>query len=259
MAAGAATLFGCSGYAYRSKDLEVSHQNQKLKGLRERLRIVAVSDLHLPCFYSSPSELVTRINALKPGIFICAGDIVDKRGNEGLVLGFEKVRANHAKLAILGNWEYQGHVDLQRLRVEYEKARFSLMVNKAIEVAGLTLVGLDDHLHGAPDYKFLNRGLPALGSVLVISHCPESFNFIKGVSASRVITISGHTHGGQIAPFGVVFHTPKGSGPYVQGWYHKGKHSMYVSRGIGTTPGLPVRIGARPELLVLDLVGTASS
>ena len=33
---------------------------------------------------------------------------------------------------------------------------------------------------------------------------------------------------------------------------------MYVMRGIGTTPWIPLRIGAKPELLVLDLVPIGS-
>ena len=40
----------------------------------------------------------------------------------------------------------------------------------------------------------------------------------------------------------------------MQGWYHKGEDAMYVMRGIGTTPGIPFRMGVRPEVLVLDLI-----
>jgi predicted MPP superfamily phosphohydrolase len=65
--------------------------------------------------------------------------------------------------------------------------------------------------------------------------------------------ISGHTHGGQIAPFGHALYTPAGSGRYVKGWYRKGNNSMYVMRGIGTAH-FPIRLGASPELLVLDLI-----
>jgi predicted MPP superfamily phosphohydrolase len=51
--------------------------------------------------------------------------------------------------------------------------------------------------------------------------------------------------------------TPRGSGPYVQGWYYHQNNSMYVMRGVGTSV-LPLRIGARPELLVLDLLPIGS-
>ncbi len=158
-------------------------------------------------------------------------------------------------MATLGNWEYRGKLDLAKLKGEYEKAGFSFLANKAVEISGLVVIGLDDFVHGSPNYQIFQHLPTGTGPLLVVSHCPESFDSISVISPNPVIAISGHTHGGQITPFGVVFYTPRGSGSYVQGWYYRGKHSMYVMRGIGTS-GIPIRIGARPELLVLDLVGT---
>jgi uncharacterized protein len=64
--------------------------------------------------------------------------------------------------------------------------------------------------------------------------------------------LSGHTHGGQVAPFGLATILPRGCGRYVAGWYRdEGGPPMYVSRGIGTSL-VPVRIGATPELVVID-------
>jgi predicted MPP superfamily phosphohydrolase len=52
-----------------------------------------------------------------------------------------------------------------------------------------------------------------------------------------------------VAPFGVATIMPKGCGRYVAGWYRDaGGPPLYVSRGIGTS-GLPIRIGATPELV----------
>jgi predicted MPP superfamily phosphohydrolase len=253
LAAGAASLAGCSAYAYRSTNLEVRNERIAIPGLKETVRVVSASDLHMPCFYTSTSQLINTIIANMPDIFILAGDTIDNRGNEKLVSSFEKVRAKHAKLAVLGNWEYQGQVDLKRLKGQYQKSGFSLLLNKAIEVDKLIIVGLDDFLYGSPDYHILNQRQTSSTPLVVLSHCPESFDYITDVSPNPTITISGHTHGGQIAPLGIALHTPVGSGSYVHGWYRKGEHSMYVMRGIGTS-GIPLRIGARPELLVLDLI-----
>ena len=259
IAAGTATLFGGSAYGYRSTQLEVSRERIVRMDLRQGLRIVAISDVHAPCFYASASELVEIINAESPDIFIVAGDTIDKRGNEHLAGMFKPAKAKIAKIATLGNWERDGTVNLVELKRAYESAGFSLLVNAACEVAGLTVVGLDDLLYGFPDYQILNQLPTRSGPILVVSHCPGTFDVLATFSHPPMIVLSGHTHGGQIAPFGIVLVTPPGSGSYIQGWYHKGKHSMYVMRGIGTSPGLPIRIGARPELLVLDIVGIASS
>jgi predicted MPP superfamily phosphohydrolase len=254
MAAAAVTLSGVSAYAYRSRDLEVSHERLVIPKINRNLRIVSVSDVHAPCFYSSYLELYRILNELQADIFILAGDTIDKQGNEGLVGIFREVNTRLIKLATLGNWEYLGKLDLIKLKTEYKNAGISLLVNAVYEVQGLTIVGLDDFALGTPDYKIISDVSTDGPPVLIISHCPESFDFLTSFSKSPVIVLSGHTHGGQIVPFGIVLSTPPGSGSYVKGWYHKGEHSMYVMRGIGTTPGLPIRIGARPEVLVLDIV-----
>jgi len=44
--------------------------------------------------------------------------------------------------------------------------------------------------------------------------------------------------------------------PYTSGWYEKPGGQLYVNRGIGTT-GFPIRLGARPEITVFELVREA--
>ena len=244
-----------SAYAYQSSIIAISRERLTLPSLKQGWRIVAMSDLHMPSFYASAGELTKLINSESPDIFILAGDTIDKRGNEGLVEVFGAVKARIAKLATLGNWEYLGKIDLVKLKTAYKNAGISLLVNATVEIQNLMIVGLDDFVLGSPDYKILNDISIDQHPILVVSHCPESFDSLIPFTNFPVIALSGHTHGGQIAPFGLVLSTPPGSGPYVKGWYHKGKHSMYVMRGIGTTPGLPIRIGARPEILVLDIEG----
>jgi len=247
-----ATLIGSGTYAYESNRVEISRERLVVRDLYQKLRVVAISDIHAPSFARWNPDLVTLINNECPDILILAGDTIDREGNENLVEVFGAVKATMAKLATLGNWEYSGRLNLGRLRRGYETAGISLLINTTLEVSGLKIVGLDDFLHGFPDYRIFKNFMPGSGSILVISHCPKSFDLLAPLMQSRLIVLSGHTHGGQIAPFGIVTYTPAGSGPYVQGWYHANDNSMYVMRGVGVS-GIPLRVGARPELLVLDI------
>ena len=68
------------------------------------------------------------------------------------------------------------------------------------------------------------------------------------------LLLAGHTHGGQVAveildqSISVIrFFTP-----FIYGQYRSGASAAYVTRGIGTI-GIPVRIGAPPEISVLRL------
>jgi len=248
------SLSAGTAYAYQSSKIEVTRSTVPLPNLHHRVRVVALSDIHAPGCKFSFSELVRLINHESPDIFVLGGDTVDKRGHEDLVATFNHVDARLAKLAVLGNWEYYSKLDLKKLEKEYEKAGIPLLVNHDVEVSGLRVVGFDDLLFGSPDLRILNEGSNSNEPRLVISHCPKIFDSLPSSTSSSLLILAGHTHGGQIAPFGLPLLTPSGSGSYVKGWYRKGKHSMYVMRGIGTTPGIPFRIGARPEVLVLDLV-----
>jgi len=248
--AGGASLVSGSVYAWQSVNLEVSRERIEVEGIKQKLRVVALSDLHDPCYYLSTSGLVRSINAEKPDVLILAGDMFGTRDFEGLITGFSEANASYAKLAVLGNWEYQLHLNQAGLRKCYQNAGIKLLVNDTIEAFGLKILGLDDLLQGSPNYKLCDN---TSSPVLVISHCPGSFDRLPSSARSQKIVISGHTHGGQIAPFGRALVTPPGSGRYVKGWYRRGNNSMYVMRGIGATY-VPVRIGARPELLVLDLL-----
>jgi predicted MPP superfamily phosphohydrolase len=245
-----ASLASGSVYAWQSVNLEVSRERIEVEGLKQELRVVALSDLHDPCLYLSTSDLVRSINAEKPDVLILAGDMFSTRDFEGLITGFSEANAGYAKLAALGNWEYQLRLNQAGLRKSYQNSGIKLLVNDTIEAFGLKILGLDDLLHGSPDFTLCNDSATP---VLVISHCPGSFDRLLSSDKSQKIVISGHTHGGQIAPFGKVLVTPPGSGFYVKGWYHRRNSSMYVMRGIGASY-LPLRIGSRPELLVLDLI-----
>ena len=66
--------------------------------------------------------------------------------------------------------------------------------------------------------------------------------------------LAGHTHGGQVTVeiLEQFVNPARFFTRYVQGLYRSGRSAAYVTRGIGTV-GLPVRIGAPPEISVLRL------
>jgi uncharacterized protein len=90
---------------------------------------------------------------------------------------------------------------------------------------------------------------------LLMSHNPDVFP----VAASQgwQVTLSGHTHGGQIN-FEILKHDVNFARfftPYTKGLYHLGASTIYVSRGIGTI-GIPARLGSTPEVALLKLCRT---
>ena len=68
------------------------------------------------------------------------------------------------------------------------------------------------------------------------------------------LTIAGHTHGGQvrIEILRQDLNVARFFTPYVDGLYQEGSSAIFVSRGIGTI-GLPARLGAPPEVALIQL------
>jgi hypothetical protein len=205
--------------------------------------------------------LIRAIADFQPHVLCVVGDAVDNRGDEPLVALYGAVDAPLGKFAVLGNWEYEGECDIPRLAREYERAGVELLINRRVTVdrAGepIDIVGLDDLLGGSPDLRLIDTLRPGdetAPRAIVLSHCPHSFDRIVPHAPRSIVTLSGHTHGGQIAPFGVALIVPTGSGHYVKGWYlsRHGPHRLYVSRGLGNS-GPPFRIGSRPEIALLTL------
>ncbi len=89
---------------------------------------------------------------------------------------------------------------------------------------------------------------------ILLSHDPTQFDAEIAGKNDIVLTLSGHTHAGQMgvrlgnklfSPASLVF-------KYWSGLYKVKEQYIYVNRGIGYV-GLPMFIGVRPEITVIEL------
>lgn len=223
----------------------------------EPLRVAQVSDLHLARIGPREEAVLEALGILRPDLIVLTGDSIDSAAGIGPLADFlAACPAAPARLAILGNWEYRAGVDPARFRSLHERHGFDLLVNRSVTLPhGATRVrvtGLDDECLGRPDPAAALADAEPVIRHLVLAHCPVAFDrrtLPEGHGADAML--SGHTHGGQVAPAGICLVTPPGSGRYVAGWYGERGMRLFVSRGIGNSL-LPVRIGAVPELAVID-------
>jgi uncharacterized protein len=254
----ALSLYGASSNTLDATHTAVPRATQT----RQPLRVALLTDMHGPHNWIDQDDLIAEAGGFRPDLICIAGDAVDRRGDEALVRRYADLVAPLGKFATLGNWEYQGECNLLRLRREYERAGVRLLVNERVSLdAGalgpLDLVGLDDWRAGTPDYGLVAT-LPTAPAdavrAVVMCHCPVGFDTVSRVATRPVAVLAGHTHGGQIAPFGLALVLPDGSGRYVKGLYTSpgSHHAMYVSRGLGNS-GPPFRIASRPELALLEI------
>jgi uncharacterized protein len=166
---------------------------------------------------------------------------------------------NIPKIAILGNWEYWGKIDLPKLKKIYEAHGGVLLINECLQLTlknkQILFTGVDDFLGGHADIQKSTEKYQPSDFHIILNHCPEYSETIQHELQSETpanLILSGHTHGGQINIFGYIPFMPKGSGRFVSGWYTDRQPNIYVSKGIGTSK-IPARFGARAEIALFHL------
>ena len=115
------------------------------------------------------------------------------------------------------------------------------------------LAGVDDHSakgfghgHGTDLAKALD-GRDAARALVLLAHQPKTI--LDAIGYGIDLQLSGHTHGGQIWPWG---YAVKLDQPHVAGLSRHGAASIYVSRGTGYW-GPPMRVGAPAEVTRIEL------
>jgi len=224
-----------------------------------KLRIVQISDIHVGIIMQEArlQPLLELVREAKPDMLICTGDLVDGERDSVMAnaAGFAALKTKYGNYAILGNHEY--YAGLERSFAFIEAAGFKLLRDEIVQAAGMTIFGEDDvtgrRLGLTEENVRFDKALAEKrdGFVLLLKHQPyldEKDNFD--------LQLSGHTHDGQIFPFGLVTRL---FFEHNYGYFELPQNKiLYVSRGAGTW-GPPVRVFAPPEITVIDLIGKKPS
>ena len=130
-----------------------------------------------------------------------------------------------------------------------------MLTNRHVQVGegkdSFVLAGLDDVVgNGArgPNLARTFAGAPPDLARVLLSHNP---GYYPTSHAFADLTLSGHTHGGQITVFINPAELVLRHG-LVRGHYFRGESQLYVNRGFGTA-GPPTRVGSPPEITALVL------
>jgi predicted MPP superfamily phosphohydrolase len=154
---------------------------------------------------------------------------------------------------VLGNHDHYTDAELTTRALERHGVEVLSNANTTLRRGGdaLQLAGVDDWGWGKADWPRSLDGLDPARPSLLLSHEPGVFDLPQTRGLSLII--SGHTHGGQIClPFVGAPARFLEEFRYLRGLYERDGTQLYVSRGTGMI-GVPLRLGARPEIAVLRL------
>ncbi|WP_240233515.1 metallophosphoesterase [Devosia lacusdianchii] len=250
------------------------------------LRIAVIADLHAcePWMDAARIEgICGDAQALGADLILLLGDYItgmDRAADEipasDWATALARLSAPLGLHAIAGNHDYWEDDRFQRGETS-EPAALEALRNAGIPVYrnqsirlekdghAFWLAGLDDQLAFLPGSRYGRARLSGLDDIdatlatvtdsapiLLMAHEPDAFAF--GVVPDRVsLTLSGHTHGGQISLFGWrPWAASAGSRHYPAGYYNVDGRELIVSRGLGCSV-VPVRLGNWPEVVLLEL------
>ncbi len=227
-------------------------------------RIVQLTDLHIgPHLPRKRLERIAReVAAMDPHLIAVTGDIVDDRAEDLEVYAsvFASMTAPNGVFLIPGNHDiYAGWPAVERRLRRGDLG--TLLVNESREIRRgdgvITLVGTGDPAGRgfpdsdvSPDIQRSLAGIPAGRTIVALAHNPALFPALAEGGVG--LTLSGHTHWGQVALPAAGWSMASLFLEDAMGINTRGRSLLYISPGTGYW-GIPFRIGAPGEITLVTL------
>lgn len=236
------------------------------------LRLAVVSDIHLgPMTGRGHTERIVRmINSLEADVVAIVGDLVDGTVAElgPLAAPLRSLESRYGAYFVTGNHEYYTANGPREWIDELDSLGVRSLRNERVEInhagAVLDLAGVNDlagqESDDGPDMAKALANRDPDRPVVLLAHQPVQVR--QAVEFGVDLQLSGHTHGGQMAPFNLLVPLQQ---PVVAGltaFARPGSAAIgdtrpdvthvYVTRGAGSW-GPPVRVGAPPEITLIEL------
>lgn len=229
------------------------------------LRIAFLSDFHVGSHAGDVGRfeaIVAETARFAPDLVLYGGDYVNMQPLGGgrvpphviaRILG--TLQAPLGRFAALGNHDFTYGAEEVSAALSREGIAVLDDTRTSVTCGGhaIELVGISDARTDHPQAHAALASLPA-GPGIVLAHDPAWF---AHVPAGPYLTLSGHTHGGQIAfpVIGPVVNASRAPLRWSYGHIVEGRRQLYVTSGLGTS-GVPVRMNMPPEIVVLDVTGS---
>lgn len=239
------------------KVAEVAFSSDKLPN-NTSITILQISDLHNKIFGTNNDPIVNKIIELNPDIIVITGDLID-RSTTDFTSVFNLidriVSINENVYFVSGNHEW-GNVKRAELFIGLEERGVMMLdnINEMIELDNVkfALVGIANSSTGHDDFSKAIDGVDKDMYTILLSHVPPL------EPNDLDLTLSGHTHGGQIRfpLIGGLVAPDQGYFPvYDKGVFQwENKNHLYIDSGLGTSI-LPIRFLNQSQLSMITIGG----
>jgi predicted MPP superfamily phosphohydrolase len=227
------------------------------------LRVVQISDPHLGPWQSVRRlrSTIEQLLAERPDLVLLTGDFLTMEGNGSrgaLASALEPLRGvSERSFAVFGNHDHEAS---HEVRSALEASGAQLLVDEEAltqtPAGPVQILGADYVRRGQRERlaQLFARCPRRAGHLrLLLLHDPSCFRYVPDGEVD--LTLSGHTHGGQVGlvSLGIDWTVLRGSRWPDHGLFARGRNRLYVHRGTGFY-GFPLRVGVPGEASVLELV-----
>ena len=273
--AGAVSLYGM----WQARNPIIKHIEVEIKGLPDHWRgrtVVHLSDLHLGAIYKASFmyRVAEKVNSVNPDLILITGDLFDGMGGDlsSFIQPLNSLKAPLGIFFVTGN--HEGYLGLAGPLFILKKTAVRVLDNKIVDLNGLQIIGINFPEHDRRNDA--RRLLAASGSYdpdrpsILLYHTPTNiaeYHTDSGSQQARTywfpdtsmklakdmgidLQLSGHTHKGQIFPFGILARAIYNG--YEYGLHTDGDFHLYVSSGVGTW-GPPMRTEESSEIVLIQL------
>lgn len=264
--------FGSQQLTVRPVTIVCSDLPQSFDGYR----IVQFSDAHVGTMTGWRKAMLQRavdsIMNQRADMIVFTGDLQNIESHElpEHLAQLSRLKAPDGVYSVLGNHDYAVYQKADsatkaancRLTCEYERrAGWQLLLNEhrtirrgsdSLIVAGMENWGVAKRMPHRGDVGKTLAGLQRSAFVVMLEHDPSAWRARILPESWAQLTLSGHTHGGQLRLFGwspVSFTYDEWGG-----LYHEGRRHLFVSTGLGGL--IPFRLGISGEIVVITLKKT---
>lgn len=233
---------------------------------KEGYRIAFLSDLHYGTTMDVEKlqNICLQIKLERPDILILGGDLVDEHTSRAemkeVFETLSQVTTRYGIYYIYGNHDrnaYAKHPNYtaEELATEIEYAGITILRENAVEIEKeLLLVGRDDRTNpddaGRVSGAALVNGINQNEYLILLEHQPCDLEENRALGFD--LQLSGHTHGGQIAPVGWLYRLT-GFGEWNYGRTSVDGLTVIVTSGMGGL-NYPIRTGKHSEYVLVDIL-----
>lgn len=260
------------GFAVGIDKLEVRRVDlyfDNLPDAFEGYRIVQFTDAHVGTLEARNVGLLKRdldsINAQRPDLIVFTGDLQNAQPQElypvsGLLAS---LKARDGVMSVLGNHDYSKYVHASpaveaanraETIAQQRRCGWRVLLNEHVVLrrGQDSIVIAGEQNYGDPDSANFEKTMHGVGRqafIIMLQHNPAAWDATIVPTKRVALTLSGHTHGGQMSVFG--WRPTRWIYAEDYGHYERGESQLFVSSGLGGL--VPFRFGISPEIVVITL------